>query len=56
VPVSFFFYFPFVFHFVFVRVIGTKFQKIGFIISNIIWLAFVLFVFYLIFHRFFRSK
>ncbi|MCX7698494.1 MAG: hypothetical protein N2114_03385 [Candidatus Goldbacteria bacterium] len=50
-PVSFFFYFPFVLYFIFVRIIGIKFQKIGFIISNIIWLSFVLFVFYLILHR-----
>jgi|GEM_PF-1811026 len=50
-PVSFFFYFPFVFHFILVRIIGIRFQKPGFIISNIIWAFFVLFIFYLIIHR-----
>lgn len=50
-PISFLFYFPFVIHFLFVRVVGMKFQKTGFIISNIVWVIFVLFVFYLIFHR-----
>jgi len=50
-PISFFFYFPFITYFIFVRVIGMKFQKTGFIASNIIWFFFMLFIFYLIFHR-----
>ncbi|HPD18515.1 MAG TPA: hypothetical protein PLF61_02500, partial [Candidatus Goldiibacteriota bacterium] len=50
-PVSFFFYFPFVVHFIFVRVIGMKFHKTGFIISNFVWVFFMFFVFYLIFNR-----
>lgn len=50
-PISFFFYFPFIVHFIFVRVIGMRFKMTGFIISNIVWAFFTLFVFYLIFHR-----
>ncbi len=50
-PVSFFFYFPFVTYFVFVRIIGIRFKITGFIVSNIIWGFFVIFIFYLIFHR-----
>lgn len=50
-PISFFFYFPFIVHFIFVRVIGVRFKMAGFIISNIVWAFFTLFVFYLIFHR-----
>lgn len=50
-PITFCLYFPLVMYAFFVRLIGVNFGRTGYLISNLVWLLFTGFVFFLILYR-----